>query len=871
MLCSACGQPAGSATLDAGATGTPTGPRDPSASHGVAFSFSPGQSFGSRYTVVEEVGAGGAGVVYKAIDRKLGRTVALKLIQPRAAARAEIQERFRRELALAQQVTHANVCRVHDLGEFDGILYISMEFIEGQTLDDLIQSVGHLSPRQTVALGRQICAGLKAIHERSIVHRDLKPGNVMVDRSGHALLMDFGMAYHPEAEKLTREGAVLGTLAYLSPEQARGAPTDLRSDLYALGLILFEMLTGRRAPGDGGPAPLALRESAERCPPPSRLSPEVPAALDAIVLRCLERDPARRFATAGDLDTALAAIQLSSSASGQLNLTRAPSRPRALTIGACLAAGLLLLAWLAVRWRAAPPATGTAKMAILPLSYDGPESTAYVRDAIPVLLERALRASPSVDVAPFASSRGFDSKQAPAIVAQQMGVSFVLHGSVHVEGDKASLDLALSGPKGLGWSEKQETTLRGAFADAERTAAQIVRAMGATPAPASGAPQRPEALELYLKGKTLLEGWDVDRNYAGAEASLEEATRLDPNFAEAYALLAQARWTDYKETQRAALVQQAIDAADKAVALAPAQPEGHLARGVVLLGRGQSVEASQSFERAQRLAPGDDAICRQIADAYASLRRTEDAERMYQRAIDLRPGYWESYNRKGIFHLSRAEWSKAKEMFRKVIELRPESDIGYSNLAAAHLSAGEIKEAEPVLQASLRIQPTAAAHNNLGFVYYALGRYEEAVREYDEAIKIAPNFRRWASLGDSHRQLGHKKEAGDAYARAIELEQDMLHVNASDAKTRAVLAMNLAAIGRCDDARREAARALGEAEDDAYVHYYSANAYALCGSRQEAVRQAALAIKGGVVDDIHTNPDLRPLLSEPRLRDLLAR
>src|SRR4029079_7899329 len=217
-----------------------------------------------------------------------GGAVPLKLTQPRSGARAEIQERFRRELALAQQVTHGNVCRVHDLGEFDGILYISMEFIEGQTLDDLIQSVGHLSPSQTIALGRQICAGLQAIHERSIVHRDLKPGNIMVDRSGHAVLMDFGMAYHPEAAKLTREGAVLGTLAYLSPEQSRGAPTDVRSDIFALGLILFEMLTRRRAPRDSGPAPLALRGSAERCPAPSRLSPEVPPALDAIVLRCLE-------------------------------------------------------------------------------------------------------------------------------------------------------------------------------------------------------------------------------------------------------------------------------------------------------------------------------------------------------------------------------------------------------------------------------------------------------------------------------------------------------------------------------------------------------------------------------------------------------
>src|SRR4029079_12778028 len=161
-----------------------------------------------------------------------GGAVPLKLTQPRSGARAEIQERFRRELALAQQVTHGNVCRVHDLGEFDGILYISMEFIEGQTLDDLTQSVGHLSPRQTVALGRQICAGLKAIHERSIVHRDLKPGNVMVDRSGRPILMDFGLAFHQGRDRLTGAGSVLGTLAYLSPEQARGRTTDHRSDLY---------------------------------------------------------------------------------------------------------------------------------------------------------------------------------------------------------------------------------------------------------------------------------------------------------------------------------------------------------------------------------------------------------------------------------------------------------------------------------------------------------------------------------------------------------------------------------------------------------------------------------------------------------------
>src|SRR5687768_14773514 len=194
---------------------TSTGPlRGPVRS---GLSFEPGQAFGDRYTIVEEIGAGGMGQVYKALDRKLGKPVALKLIRPHVAARAGARERLRRELALAREVTHPNVCRVHDLGEIDGVLYISMEYVEGQTLDRLFHSVGHLSPRQAITLGRQICAGLEAVHERSIIHRDLKPGNIMIGRNGQALVMDFGMAYQHGDQRLTDAGVVLGTMAYLSP------------------------------------------------------------------------------------------------------------------------------------------------------------------------------------------------------------------------------------------------------------------------------------------------------------------------------------------------------------------------------------------------------------------------------------------------------------------------------------------------------------------------------------------------------------------------------------------------------------------------------------------------------------------------------
>ncbi len=270
--------------------------------------FAPGTLFSDRYTIVERIGGGGMGVVYKALDRELQRPVALKLLRAEAAGRAASLERFRRELDLARQVTHLNVCRVHDTGESEGLRYISMEYVDGQTLDELIQSVGSLSPRQTVTMARQVCAALRAIHECSIVHRDLKPSNIMLDRSGRAVVMDFGIAYHPGGDKITMEGEVLGTLAYLSPEQADGEKVDGRSDVYALGLILFEMLTGRRAPGDNKRIPMALREK-EICPPPSQFTPEVAPALDRVVRRCLERDRDRRYESVDELDHELADIE----------------------------------------------------------------------------------------------------------------------------------------------------------------------------------------------------------------------------------------------------------------------------------------------------------------------------------------------------------------------------------------------------------------------------------------------------------------------------------------------------------------------------------------------------------------------------------
>jgi eukaryotic-like serine/threonine-protein kinase len=844
-----------------------------------AVGFGPGQSFADRYTIVERIGDGGMGEVYKAIDRRRqGRTVALKLVRAGLAQHGDALLRFRRELDLAQKVSHANVCRLHDLGEVGGQLYISMEHVDGQTLDDLIRTMGHLSPQQTASLGRQICAGLGAVHDQGIVHRDLKPSNVMVDRAGHAIVMDFGMAYHPEAEKLTRAGMVVGTLAYVAPEQARGSGTDTRSDVYALGLLLYEMLTGRRPPGDGAPLPLALRDANDACPPPSHFAPEVHPALDAVVMRCLARDPAARFDSvrevaaelarvADSLATTLAPLLASRFAAGTL-VSR--SRSRRLRILSALLVVVLVGAWLYQMAR--PPAGPPVSIALLPLSYTGPPEHSNLAELVPLFLSDALRARKGSQVSPFSSSRTFSPKEEAASVGRQLNVSFVVQGEVSVSGQETRTLLRLRGTSAAeGPSRDFASPTDDPLAVAEAMADWITATAGlgaptVTPATAN----RRKAMEPYLRGRTYLEGWDVERNYARAEEAFRRAMELDPSFAEAHAGLALALVNDYQETLTPDRVPQAAAAAEQAVRLAPDLPEPRLALGVVELARGQSAEAAATLQKAADLATANDAVARLIGQAYADNGRKAEAERFLRRAIALRPDYWENHNALGRFLASQGRYEEAKAPFREVIRLRPQSDTGYTNLAGMHLYRGERDLAEPLLKESLRLQPTAQAHNFLGMVQYATGRFAEAAEQFEEASRSGSEHLAYkGNLGDAHRQLGRRKEADAAYADAILTGRRQLEVNPKDSETRAGLGMFLAGSRRCAEARPELAQALRAGPENPTVHYYAAISFAICGDQPQATEEAVRAIQGGMID-VSVNPDLKAILNEPRVRKALS-
>jgi serine/threonine protein kinase len=260
--------------------------------------FPPGKNFGGRFTIVELVARGGMSVVYKAIDRELGSDVALKILPPELAARPDFVERFRREVRVTRQINHPNVCRVFDLGVGEGALYFSMEWVKGETVRDLLRHTGKLPEGRALEIAEKVARALEAAHERGVIHRDLKPSNVLVGERGMVKIIDFGLATTAVGDGLTATGAILGTPHYMAPEQVRGKPVDIRSDIYALGALAYHLVCGRPPFAGDNPIAIGFAHLSEAVTPPSQLRRDVPAGLEAAILAALAKAPEDRPASA---------------------------------------------------------------------------------------------------------------------------------------------------------------------------------------------------------------------------------------------------------------------------------------------------------------------------------------------------------------------------------------------------------------------------------------------------------------------------------------------------------------------------------------------------------------------------------------------
>jgi tetratricopeptide (TPR) repeat protein len=855
------------------------------------------------------------GAVYQAFDQVLEVSVALKVIRPETLADPEgardLERRFKRELLLARQVTHKNVVRIHDLGEIDGIKYITMPYIDGSDLATILKRQGRMPLSRALKIGKQIAAGLVSAHEAGIVHRDLKPANIMVDNEDHALIMDFGIARLAAAGATafgaTMAGAVVGTMEYMAPEQARGESVDHRADIYSFGLMLYDMLLGRRHTGaQSAVTDLMSRMQAAPASPRS-LDPNIPEAVDRLVVRCLQPDPSARHQTTAELLLELERLSpdgreiapSTATATAISGLGIAPPRPRPRHRFIAAGVALLLLVVLAVlvavpgtrrallEWmpgveRASGiPAPSEQKIvAVLPFRVLGDQGALeHIANGLSESLSAKLFQLKDVKVAANASIERINRNQPLAKIAHDLGVNLLLTGTVRSEGDRirivANLEDTVNGRRL--WAQEFTGVLGDLLTLEDGMFAQLLTALSITPGidernrTASRATQNIEAYDLYLRGRNGMRGQNDPRNVQAAITAYEQALTKDPRFALAFAGLADAYLSKYSDTRDQLWADKAVFAAQQAQRLDERLLEVQLALGAAYLTTGKTTEAIVVLKRALELAPNSDHAHRQLGRALLVGGQPKDAIAMYRKAVDINPFYWENYNALGTAHFGLGNYDDAIAAYKKVVEIEPDNGDGWNNLGATYLQTARFEESIPVFKKANALLPTADTYTNLGIAYTSLGRYADAVPAYEKAVALNPNARAYVgNLADGYRWSGDAEKAKASYDKAIALAYKELEVNPRNAETKAHLALYFAKRGDVGEASGliRDARALDATNVE--IMYMEATVHLFANRRSEALSQLREAFRAGYPASFaKTDPDLKPLWADAQFQRLV--
>ena len=740
-----------------------------------------GQAFGPRYHIIRMLGVGGMGAVYQAWDAELGLAVAIKVIRPEITAdpqtAADVARRFKRELVLARQVTHKNVVRIHDLGEIDGIKYITMPYIEGDDLATLIKKHNELPVPRALRITRSIVSGLVAAHTAGVVHRDLKPANIMIDDEGEALIMDFGIARStgaPVGNRMPGEqtivdnlrqvarqadatvyGAVVGTVAYMAPEQARGVSVDQRADVYALGLIFYDMLVGRSRAASGNPI-LELQARMEKPPPAVKtLVPEVPAALDAVISRCLEPDPGKRFQTTVELLRAFEQLDQDGKPLPKIRrLTR-----RTMSVATILVAVLLGVTFYVTRWITAPPEE-REPVSVLIADFENATGDPAFNRTLEPMIRRVLEDAGFISAYDRNGVRStfgarppekLDEAAAREIALKEV-LGIVLSGSIERQGSGYAISMkatetvtgkvieeaktrASSKEQVLGEATELVTSVREALGDETSDSAKLfARSISST------------SLEVVGLYAAAVESNSNGRSDLAAE-KLQQAVTLDPNFGIGYLGLA-------AMSQNMSRLQDA----DKYIT----EALRHL--------QGMSERERLSTRGFSNSLTGD---YRQCEKEYSELitRNKTNVAALNQRAKCL--------SKLRDMHGAVEDMTKAVHLVQGRVLYR-------NNLAVYSVYAGDFLNAEQQLQAIQ--EPNDLSILALAFAQLGQGRVQEAAATYDRLEKMSARGASWAASGRADLAL-YEGRLGDAARRFDEGAAASLAADNPDQAARKLTAL----------------------------------------------------------------------------------
>jgi eukaryotic-like serine/threonine-protein kinase len=713
-------------------------------------SLRPGSILASRYEILQMLGQGGMGAVYKARDRQVDRLVAVKIIRPEMAANPAILQRFIQELVLARQITHRNVIRIYDIGEAEGIKFITMEYVEGKDLRSIMIEKGKLPAAEAVSIIEQTAAGLSAAHAEGVIHRDLKPGNIMQDATGRIVVMDFGLARTLGGDGMTQTGMMLGTMEYMSPEQAKAEELDARSDLYTLGLIFFELLSGQvpfRA--DSALASLVMRTQ-QRATPLVTVDPNVPAALSNIVARCLERDPSQRYRSTDELIEDLRAWRGGAAPRTVFvhpTFPEVAKTPTGKYISiAVVAIALLIGGSVFVKMKFFPSESTRSAANHAPVSVLVGDFTNHTGDPIfegtlEPMFNVALEGASFVSAYNRSNARRLAQKlphpsdkldeQSARLVAVGQGISTVVTGELSRRGDKYSITAtALDAVTGNVLAQAEGTAankdevllaipkiaapLRKALGDTTPESVQVEKAAGAFTAASL------EVVHQYSQGMDQLFSGRLDE----ALKSYNQAATLDPNFARAYAGIAAVSGNLGKPQEAEKNVKLAMEHVDRLT-----DRERYRVRGFYYYTTGNWQKCVEEYGELVKVYPADNVGQANLAGCYIHLRDTGKAIAAAQRAVEIVPQGALQRVVLSFYNSYAGNFAVAESESRKALGINP-SFVAYLALAESQLGQGQMSQARETYREVEKLNPQGASLAASGLADLASydGRYTEAVR-----------------------------------------------------------------------------------------------------------------------------------------------
>ncbi len=880
-----------------------------------------GQRIG-HYVIISMLGEGGMGEVYLAKDTRLGREVALKVVPEQYTSDPSRLLRFEREAKTVAALNHPNIVTVYSIEEVDGTHFLTMECVRGDSVDRLIPPTG--MPLDTLFdVAIPLADALAAAHQQGIVHRDLKPANVMVSKDGRVKVLDFGLAKltgdapgggfgsgasqaPTRATSLTQDGGIVGTVPYMSPEQLDGREVDHRSDIFSLGVLLYEMVTGRQ-PFQGNSAPAVMSAILRDAPTPvSDFNAEAPRHLGRIIQRCLEKAPTERYQSAIEVHYEMKALRREVD-SGELPPRRRPEKPSrgklwwavAVAVLATLAAaGLLMKLYRAPQ--VDTPGGASPKELAAPSAFDAsewiiavlPSQTSLADDPDLAALNEGLAFTLTAKLAQL--SREHDLQVIPASLLREeevdslekarreLGVTLALNFDTHRFDDRVRVNVQLVDvPR---QRQLMAETIDGYMDDLlaleEKVTIRVLRLLRVELRPLEqdllqAGTSEPRAHAYYLRGRGYLQSFLEAENVEPAVTLFEQALRVDPAYARAHAGLGEAFWRRYEITGDRRWVESAFEECRTAVELDELDVAGHVCLGHLYNGSGRTEDAISELELAKSLDPTNDQAVRGLADAYLATGDLPLAEETYKEAIALRPHYWAGYNWLGIFYIRQGRYEEAIRSFEEVVRLAPDSYRGYSNLGAAFYFAERRVEARRAFERALEINPeddmTCA---NLGALYFFDGRFDEAAELFARAASLDENdYFNVGNLADAYHWGGEgEEEARQTYLRAASMCQEQLQVNPREPFILADRAYFLAMAGVGDQAVGEMEKALEVAPTDMTIQHRAAQVYHVVGQTQRALQLLTSSVEGGyprteiaadpLFEDLRGNPDFDSLADE---------